>query len=67
MTDVEREPGIDDEFTAAQDGEYVAQEGPKDDDERVVDPEEDEAEAEVAFPDEARPVILDDDSVTKND
>lgn len=67
MTDVERDPEIDDEFTAAQDGEYVVEEGPRDDDERVVDPEDDEAEADDAFPDEARAVILDDDSVAKND
>ena len=66
MTDVERDPGMDDEFTASQDGEYVVEEGPKDDDERVVGPEDDE-EGEDDFPDEARAVILDDDSVAKND
>jgi len=64
---VERDPGIDDEFTASQDGEYVVAEGPRDDDERVVGPEDDEDAEDAEFPDEARAVILDDDSVAKDD
>ena len=45
----------------------MVEEGPRDDDERVVGPEDDEAGEDSDFPDEERAVILDDDSVAKND
>jgi len=46
----------DAEFTTAQDGDYEPDEEPIDDDERPVDDEADDA-----FPDDERVVILDDD------
>jgi len=44
-----------DDFTVAQDGEYDVDDEPVDADERPIDDEPDEL-----FPDEERPVVLDD-------
>jgi hypothetical protein len=49
----ERDQG--DEFTAAQEGDYVPDDGPVDDEERPIDDESDQE-----FPDDERVVVLDD-------
>lgn len=54
MSDTERDSGVDDEFTVAQDGDYEPDDGPVDDDERFIEDDEEEG-----FPDDERPVVLD--------
>jgi hypothetical protein len=44
MSGIGDERDLDDEFTAAQDGEYVPDDEPVDDDERPIDDESDSGE-----------------------
>ncbi|MCX7521244.1 hypothetical protein OSC27_03000 [Microbacterium sp. STN6] len=55
----EPEPEGDDEFTAAQEGDYEPEDAPVEDEDRPLD--DDEADDED-LPDAERPVVLDDDT-----